>query len=53
MHELTPVNGKKILYSFQYPLEGYKYLGGVTMCIILKEVLRFLVLYDRVSVVRY
>jgi hypothetical protein len=23
----TPVNGKKILHSFQYSLEGYKCLG--------------------------
>jgi len=30
-----------------------KYLGGVTMYIILKEVLCFLVFYDGVSGVRY
>jgi hypothetical protein len=30
-----------------------KYLGGVTMYIILKEVLCFLVFYDKVSGVRY
>ncbi len=24
---LTPVNGKKILHSFRYPLYGYKCLG--------------------------
>ena len=35
------------------PDERDKYLGGVTMYIILKEVLLFLVYYDRVSVVRY
>ena len=43
-------NNDVILFN---PDERDKYLGGVTMYIILKEVLLFLVYYDRVSVVRY
>ena len=52
----------KRLAQLEYPTKGYKYLGSVTMVIILKEVLLFLVFYtpqggtelsDRVSGVRY
>jgi hypothetical protein len=50
---LTPVNGKKILYSFQYQLEGYKCLGGVCNHIVSKHITQFLVIYDRVSEVSY
>jgi len=50
---LTPVNGKKILYSFPYSLEGYKYFGGICNHIISKYIPQFLVFYYRSSGVRY
>jgi len=40
-------------FYYSNPVERDKYLGGVTMYIILKEVHRFLDFYDRVSVARY
>jgi hypothetical protein len=39
---LIPVNGKKTLHSFQYSLEGYKYLEGVSNIVISKMNIYFL-----------
>ncbi len=41
------------LDSFQYPLEGYKCLGGIGNHIISRNILQFLVSYDSFSRVRH
>jgi len=51
-----------MLHSFQYQLDGYKYLGGICNHIISKHITQFLVFYtpqrgteksDKISGVRY